>query len=67
MIDTKSLYYLAILFVNSFNLVYLLVKVKDSEIGVFWTLTSSFTVMLVIFLISQSLVWEKNGIIYGWT
>ncbi len=56
MIDTKSLYYLVIFFVNSFNLVYLLVKVKDSEIGIFWTLTSSFTVMLVIFLISELLV-----------
>ena len=67
MIDTKSLYYLAILFVNSFNLIYLLVKVKDSEIGISWTLASSFTVMLVIFLMSELLVWEKNGIIYGWT
>ena len=56
MIDTKSLYYLAILFVNSFNLIYLLVKVKDSEIGVFWTLASSFTVMLVIFLMSELFV-----------
>lgn len=56
MIDTKSLYYLVIFFVNSFNLVYLLVKVKDSEIGISWTLASSFTVMLVIFLISELLV-----------
>jgi len=52
MIDTKSLYYLAFLFVNSINLVYLF-TVKDEEIGVFWILTSCFTVMVVIFLISE--------------
>ena len=46
----------SIFFVNSFNLIYLLVKVKDNEIGVFWTLASSFTVMLVIFLMSELLV-----------
>jgi len=56
MIDTKSLYYVVIFFVNSFNLIYLLVKVKDNEIGVFWTLASSFTVMLVIFLMSELFV-----------
>ena len=56
MIDTKSLYYIAIFFVNSFNLFYLLVKVNDDKIGISWTLASSFTVMLVIFLISELLV-----------
>ena len=52
----QDTFYILILFINAGTLLYLLFGIDEKTIGVGWTLVSSFTGMLVIFLLSEILI-----------
>lgn len=52
----QDTFYILILFINAGTLLYLLFGIDEKTIGVGWTLVSSFTAMLVIFLLSEILI-----------
>ena len=52
----QDTFYTIILIINTGTLLYLLFGVDEKTIGVGWTLSASFTGMLVIFLLSEILI-----------